>query len=73
MFSHYQFELPIINLSSADAVYTLLEKVVTPYLEAMKLTPNDIDGLLQDGSVSFANALEILQPCTKPSIYFVML
>ena len=28
-----------------------------------------IDGLVQDCSISIANALEILQSCTKPSIY----
>ena len=27
-----------------------------------------IDGLVQDCSISIANALEILQSCTKPSI-----
>ena len=29
----------------------------------------DIDGLVQDCSNSIANALELLQSCTKPSIY----
>ena len=29
---------------------------------------NDIDGLVQDCSNSIANALELLQPCTKPSM-----
>ena len=29
-----------------------------------------IDGLVQDYSISSANALEILQSCTKPSISF---
>ena len=28
-----------------------------------------IDGLVQDCSISIANALEILQSCTKPLIY----
>ena len=28
-----------------------------------------IDGLVQDCSISIANALEILQSCPKPSIY----
>ena len=32
-------------------------------------TRNIIDGLMQDCSISTANALEILQSCTKPSIY----
>ena len=27
-----------------------------------------IDGLVQDFSISFANAMEILQSCTKPSL-----
>ena len=33
----------------------------------------DTDGLVQDCSNSFANALELLQSCTKPSIYLVIL
>ena len=31
----------------------------------------DIDGLVQDCSISIANALEIMQSCTKPLIYFI--
>ena len=31
-----------------------------------------IDGLVQDCSISIANALEILQSCTKPSICIMM-
>ena len=31
----------------------------------------DIDGLVQDCSNSIANALELLQSCTKPSIYCI--
>ena len=30
-----------------------------------------IDGLVQDGSVAIANAMEIPQSCTKPSIFFM--
>ena len=30
---------------------------------------DDIDGLVQDCSNSTANALELMQSCTKPSIY----
>ena len=29
---------------------------------------HEIDGLVQDCNISIANALEILQSCTKPSI-----
>ena len=29
----------------------------------------DIDGLVQDSSNFIANALKLLQSCTKPSIY----
>ena len=29
-----------------------------------------IDGLVQDCINSIANILELLQPCTKPSVYF---
>ena len=32
----------------------------------------NFDGLVQDCSISIANALEILQSCTKPSIYGFM-
>ena len=31
----------------------------------------DINGLVQVCSISIANALEILESCTKPSIYHV--
>ena len=31
-----------------------------------------IDGIMQDRSISIANALEILQSCTKPQIYSVL-
>ena len=29
----------------------------------------DLDGLVQDCSISIANAMEILQSCTKPTIW----
>ena len=32
-------------------------------------TLSNIDGLVQDCSNSIANALELLQSCTKPSMY----
>ena len=32
-------------------------------------TEVDIDGLMQDCSNSIANALELMQSCTKPLIY----
>ena len=35
-----------------------------------QFTDTHIDGLVQDCSNSIVNALELLQPCTKPSIYF---
>ena len=51
----------------------------SPYMEreslywnralASKIELNHIDGLVQDCSNSIANALELLQSCTKPSIY----
>ena len=31
-----------------------------------------VDGLVQDCSISIPNALEILQPCTKPLIYYLI-
>ena len=30
-----------------------------------------INGLVQDSNISIANALEILQSCTKPLIYYI--
>ena len=33
-----------------------------------KTKQNDIDGLAQDCSISIADALEILQSCTEPSV-----
>ena len=38
-------------------------------LRPNRLNLNDIDGLVQDCSNSIANALELLQSCTKPSIW----
>ena len=35
----------------------------------MKLSKMQIDGLMQDCSNSIANALELLQSCTKPPKY----
>ena len=43
------------------------EKNMNIYLKQCSLY---IDGLVQDYSISIANALEILQSCTKPSIYY---
>ena len=37
-----------------------------------KFSNKNIDGLVQDCSISSANALEILQSCIKPSILFVL-
>ena len=34
----------------------------------IKITPRRIDGSVQDRSNSIANALELLQSCTKPLI-----
>ena len=34
------------------------------------MTWRDIDGLVQDYSNAIANALELLQSCTKPSILY---
>ena len=36
--------------------------------ESTKMHAKHFDGLVQDCSISIANALEILQSCTKPSI-----
>ena len=35
----------------------------------MHVTVPNTDGLVQDCSNSIANAMELLQSCTKPSIY----
>ena len=41
----------------------LLEPMLTQFTDAY------VDGLVQDYSNSTANTLELLQSCTKPSIY----
>ena len=46
----------------------LLTTLVNIYEKCQKLEIYDIDGLVQDCSNSIANALELLQSCTKPSI-----
>ena len=40
--------------------------MITPTVRSMYTYP--IDGLVQDCSISIANALEILQACTNPSL-----
>ena len=47
--------------------FTLWNKMVTRPSNLHNENPH-IDGLVQDCSISSANALEILQSCTKPSI-----
>ena len=39
-----------------------------PFWGAATTLESNIDGLVQDCSNSIANAMELLQPCTKPSI-----
>ena len=41
---------------------------VLKYVTANKQTKHNDDGSVQDCNISIANALEILQSCTEPSI-----
>ena len=46
-----------------------LQKLKQPYRWSWDA---HIDGLVQNCGISIANALEILQPCTKPSIWYFL-
>ena len=52
----YEFKKKIIRVSS-----------VLPRLHSFTTLQYEIDGFVQDCSISIANALEILQSCTKSS------
>ena len=46
--------------------------LVLGHQQAQKMTGKlYVDGFVQDGSNSIANTMELLQPCTKPSICFL--
>ena len=49
---------------------TLTEQIITDW--NFEIWFHQIDGLVQDCSISIALAMEILQSCTKPSKYFVI-
>ena len=57
-------------LSEIDHSFTFLHVVENQLIMIrIKSIQHDIDGLVQDCSISIANTLELLQSCTKPSIY----
>ena len=58
--------IAILGISSPLSVWYKLDELS---LLSAKLLYIYIDGLVQDCSNSIANALELLQSCTKPSIY----
>ena len=59
------YSLMYTSHKSASAIYMMLLFV----LIVMPMFMVDVSGLVQDCSNSIANALELLQSCTKPSIY----
>ena len=59
---HHWFHHPDPRCSFNHTTFRLYWHVRTYY--------NNFDGLVQDCSISIANAMEILQSCTKPSIWF---
>ena len=44
--------------------------IIIPMVFMLKQGPGLFDKLVQDCSISIANVLEVLQSCTKPSIWF---
>ena len=65
---------PLIKCPNILKLLFWLTRVVTltpplPYLAVFFILSWNINGLVQDCSISSADALEILQSCTKPSIY----
>ena len=61
MYDPEQFRLVQTNEGHTDAVRSIIHV-------AERNQVSRIDGLVQDCSNSIANALELLQSCTKPSI-----
>ena len=59
------------NAAGHKASITLISKFESTISRHLLLLMMYIDGLVQDCSISIANALEILQSCIKPSIYDV--
>ena len=67
---HFSYLLPGVSIEIFIFFIMSSQKLSvrkTKYFSWAKKTPY-IDGFVQDCSISFANALEILQSCTKPSI-----
>ena len=64
---HVSCELMVFNLQEMYIIHRhqLISKLICQYIHEPFLT----DGLEQDCIISIANALEIPQFCTKPSIY----
>ena len=61
---------PINNIPALVQIMAWRRPGAEPLSEAMMVSLSmHINGLVQDCSISIANALEILQSCTKPSIY----
>ena len=64
----------LLWLVSVDFTHTLQGDRGNCIIASLSVKPHwrtrlNIDGFVQDCSISIANALEILQSCTKPSIY----
>ena len=73
-----QYEItltPKVGSQSRPILLILKFEYVSPFFGCINSFPPSavyIDGLVQDCSNSIAKALELLQSCTKPSIYASM-
>ena len=56
------------NYQCFQKYYNFISSYTLKLIHGLKLY---IDGLVQDCSISIANAMEILQSCTKPSASFI--
>ena len=63
--AHYNVTVMVAGANAADGD----DWINGRYSASYKVTVSYIDGLVRDCRISIANALEILQSCTKPSIF----
>ena len=69
MFKHYtRLQCMMLARLCMRTAFILVVSAVLWWKEIVEFLKPYFDGLVQDCSISIANALEILQPCTKPSV-----
>ena len=69
IFSKNDFSINLMKLFPKIRKYQVFPGNIF-YLYAYLCSWDDVDNLVQDCSNSIANALELLQSCTKPSMQF---